>query len=264
MDELEEEVLSINAIYGECMVEQSTSLYVVHPPCAPAVSILVSFPSSYPASAPSVLQLSIPDSVTVLSGPTDVADLNALMRECFRLGEVCVFNFLDELNDVLMVESEQRNKVTEQEYESDSPIGQDLNWVVSDMVEDRRSKFVGRAIHVNSVADARAKLAILKRSKRIAKATHNMTAWRIKTDKEGVTFQDCDDDGESAAGGRLLHLLTDVWNVMVVVTRWFGGTHIGPDRFKHINVTARDALVKGGFAPDHDKDSKKKSKKSKR
>lgn len=25
--------------------------------------------------------------------------------------------------------------------------------------------------------------------------------------ENGVTFQDCDDDGETAAGGRLLHLL---------------------------------------------------------
>lgn len=39
----------------------------------------------------------------------------------------------------------------------------------------------------------------------------------------------------------------DAWNVIVVVSRWFGGTHLGPDRFKHINSTTRDAIVKGGF-----------------
>lgn len=35
-------------------------------------------------------------------------------------------------------------------------------------------------------------------------------------------MQDCDDDGESAAGGRLLHLLqvADAKNVVVVVSRW--------------------------------------------
>lgn len=32
-------------------------------------------------------------------------------------------------------------------------------------------------------------------------------AYRILDDSRGVTWQDCDDDGESAAGGRLLHLL---------------------------------------------------------
>jgi putative IMPACT (imprinted ancient) family translation regulator len=35
--------------------------------------------------------------------------------------------------------------------------------------------------------------------------------------------------------------------VLVVVTRWFGGIHLGPDRFKHINQAARDALEAGGF-----------------
>jgi putative IMPACT (imprinted ancient) family translation regulator len=30
-----------------------------------------------------------------------------------------------------------------------------------------------------------------------------------------------------------LHLmqLMDVWDVMVVVTRWYGGVHLGPDRY---------------------------------
>jgi putative IMPACT (imprinted ancient) family translation regulator len=77
---------------------------------------------------------------------------------------------------------------------------------------------------------------------------------------------DNDDDGESAAGGRLAHLLQilvshpllclivlleyylqDVKDVLVVVTRYFGGTLLGADRFKHINQAARDALELGGF-----------------
>lgn len=36
-------------------------------------------------------------------------------------------------------------------------------------------------------------------------------------------------------------------NVLVVVTRYFGGIHLGPDRFKHINQSARNALEVGGF-----------------
>ena len=88
---------------------------------------------------------------------------------------------------------------------------------------------------------------------------------------------DNDDDGESAAGGRLAHLLQilvrvvlfdavkqysirvlkDVENVLVVVTRYFGGIHLGPDRFKHINQAARNALEIGGFldAPGDKKNS---------
>ncbi len=59
-------------------------------------------------------------------------------------------------------------------------------------------------------------------------------------------MEDCDDDGESAAGGRLLHLLavSGVDSAVVVVSRWYGGVQLGPDRFRHINNAARNALVK--------------------
>lgn len=62
-------------------------------------------------------------------------------------------------------------------------------------------------------------------------------------------YTDNDDDGETAAGGRLAHLLhiLEVDNVLVIVTRYFGGIHLGPDRFKHINQAARNALELGGF-----------------
>lgn len=60
---------------------------------------------------------------------------------------------------------------------------------------------------------------------------------------------DYDDDGESAAGSRLAHLLEilELENVLVVVSRWYGGTLLGADRFKHINQAARDALEKAGL-----------------
>lgn len=41
--------------------------------------------------------------------------------------------------------------------------------------------------------------------------------------------------------------ILELEDVLVVVTRWFGGIHLGPDRFKHINQAARDALELGGL-----------------
>ena len=38
-------------------------------------------------------------------------------------------------------------------------------------------------------------------------ATHNMYAYRIYDEERGVWIQDNDDDGESAAGSRMLHLV---------------------------------------------------------
>jgi putative IMPACT (imprinted ancient) family translation regulator len=48
-----------------------------------------------------------------------------------------------------------------------------------------------------------------------------------------VVIQDNDDDGETAAGSRLAHLLQvmEVRDVCVVVSRWYGGIKLGPDRF---------------------------------
>jgi len=73
---------------------------------------------------------------------------------------------------------------------------------------------------------------------------------------------DYDDDGETQAGARLKHLLDilELENVLVVVSRWYGGTHLGPDRFKLINQAARDALDLGGFLEDKEKETAGKSK----
>ncbi|NXG13908.1 IMPCT protein, partial [Grallaria varia] len=85
----------------------------------------------------------------------------------------------------------------------------------------------------------------LYENKKIASATHNIYAYRIYCEDKQTFLQDCEDDGETAAGGRLLHLMQilNVHNVLVVVSRWYGGILLGPDRFKHINNCARNVLV---------------------
>lgn len=39
----------------------------------------------------------------------------------------------------------------------------------------------------------------------------------------------------------------NVQNVLVVVSRWYGGILLGPDRFKHINNCARNILVEYNY-----------------
>jgi putative IMPACT (imprinted ancient) family translation regulator len=56
--------------------------------------------------------------------------------------------------------------------------------------------------------------------------------------------------------------ILNVENVVVVVTRWFGGIHLGPDRFKDINNIARTTLEEHGFVKQQQsKSNNKKSKK---
>eukprot|EP00741_Cyanophora_paradoxa_P025356 tig00000367_g24475.t1 len=117
-----------------------------------------------------------------------------------------------------------------------------------DPITDRKSKFVAHVAAVHSDDEVRAVIAKLYEDKKIANATHNIAAWRFRVG-ESQWEEARDDDGETGAGDKLLALLVlmDVRDALVVVTRWFGGIQLGPDRFKHINERARVTLEKFGF-----------------
>ena len=61
--------------------------------------------------------------------------------------------------------------------------------------------------------------------------------------------QDFHDDGEGGAGIKIMHLLQDsnVRNVLVIVSRWYGGILLGPARFMYITDAARGVLEQGGY-----------------
>uniref|UniRef100_A0A383W0K8 RWD domain-containing protein n=1 Tax=Tetradesmus obliquus TaxID=3088 RepID=A0A383W0K8_TETOB len=114
----------------------------------------------------------------------------------------------------------------------------------------RKSTFQAHVAPITQLEQVKAVVAVLLESNKIRNATHNIMAYRIAAPgKPGVFYQDFDDDGEAAAGGRLLHLLqvADVQNAVVVVSRWFGGILLGPARFGLINNTARQLLEQTGF-----------------
>ena len=50
-------------------------------------------------------------------------------------------------------------------------------------------------------------LAELYKNRKIAQATHNMYAYRIYNDRTRLVLQDCEDDGETHAGSRMMHLM---------------------------------------------------------
>lgn len=129
-----------------------------------------------------------------------------------------------------------------------------LSIVSSEPIVDRRSTFVGHAIRVTDEREVPLVIHELLSDRKIAKAAHPaIFAYRIAKNVGGpagvVYHTDYDDDGETQAGARLKHLLEilEVENVLVVVSRWYGGTLLGADRFKHINQAARDALELAGL-----------------
>lgn len=86
---------------------------------------------------------------------------------------------------------------------------------------ERRSTFQAHLAVVHGTDEVQAVMRELKRNRKIKEATHNIMAYRIAGPGDSV-MSDCDDDGESQAGSRLLHLLNimEVTNVVVVVSRW--------------------------------------------
>ena len=92
----------------------------------------------------------------------------------------------------------------------------------------------------------------LLQDKRVARATHNMVAYRFHDKARGVQVADNDDDGESSAGQKLAGLLELMGanDVSVVVSRWYGGVHLGPARFKYIASTAQAQLSERGVGAE--------------
>lgn len=268
-EDLHNEIEAINSIYGdESLVSTNNQdVYILHLP-KQSTSLRLRFPPEYPAEPPTVLGTeSSGENTRKGEGAYIVEVFRNVLGSLFRPGEVCLFDVIEEVNtrfesaDEVAVENEEYGgSRSEQQPETLMIVEESKKqtevieppWTLSDVVIELKSVFVARCAPVSSPDQANEYLHhLLDSDKKVRSATHNITAWRI-TGKKGVVFQDCDDDGETAAGGRVLHLmqLMDVWNVMVVVTRWYGGHQLGPKRFSIINTAARDALVKGGFVKE--------------
>jgi putative IMPACT (imprinted ancient) family translation regulator len=258
-EDLIDELDAIEAIYPECLKRVNDGLIDLKIPQHEDYTARISFPEKYPDTEP-------PHILQVRSQGTDDPYLQGLFNEVldsvYQQGSVCVFELLTELEGILYVEEDETDanpsEIQAQPVQVDAFDG----WIMSEPVTDRGSTFIAFVRTIDTENELYEKLALLKSDRKIARANHNMVAFRIQNDN-GTRVSDCDDDGETAAGGRLLHLLQimDVWNVIVVVSRWFGGTHIGPDRFKHINSTARDAIIKAGLLEDSKPNGKCKKKK---
>jgi len=109
---------------------------------------------------------------------------------------------------------------------------------LSDVLRDRGSRYAVSGGDVAGRAGVDAFLAQLTRSKKFAKATHH--SWAAVLDGMPVRA----DDGEAGAGDVILRMIQreGVDNHIIVVTRWYGGVHLGGDRFAHIVTCVRTYL----------------------
>lgn len=93
-------------------------------------------------------------------------------------------------------------------------------------IKVRGSRFIGTAIPVVSREDAVSELELIR--KEFWDATHNCYAWRLAPD--GLQYRFADDGEPSGSAGKpILFVLQqrELFNVLVVITRYFGGTKLG-------------------------------------
>jgi len=110
--------------------------------------------------------------------------------------------------------------------------------ILDNVLTDRGSKYAVSGALCTSEAEAKAVIKHLTRQKKFAKATHH--SWGVITDQGPIKS----DDGESGAGNVILRMLdrAGVTDHIVIVTRWYGGKHLGGDRFRHIQTAVRTYL----------------------
>lgn len=237
MSELAEEIDAIEAIYPECVERLADQIFNFKIPNHEDVSMQLSFPSAYPEELPDVIQVVTKNAILYPDNNYIEKRFREILDETFNAGDVLVFELLGEVDQFLeqyeadhaeevlklnekleqihIQELKLKEKQKREAYNSVShtpePQAKEVDftagWTQSEPITDRGSTFIAYAREVSSVEEAQEKFMHLIQDRRIARSAHNMNAWRIKG-PNGVSYQDCDDDGETAAGLRMLHLLT--------------------------------------------------------
>ena len=273
-DDLADEIEALNAIYdAECLIPSSPApadssvslvsipdrhgdVYTLQPPTSvvyPQLQLRLQIPPTYPDQKPEILD-----------GGSGADLAREVLEQCWRRGEVCLYDLVEGLREVLGGEEPPEREPTPPPAQTEpspsprpsSPAPQPARnpsppppppedqlaelaltptdpWIIAPPLMEKKSTFLAHCIPVTSAEQAHDYIsALIAGDKKLQKATHNISAFRI-VKENGIIVQDNDDDGETAAGSRLAHLLSvmGVENVAVVVSRWFGGVKLGPDRY---------------------------------
>ncbi|MCT4617572.1 MAG: YigZ family protein [Candidatus Gracilibacteria bacterium] len=107
--------------------------------------------------------------------------------------------------------------------------------IYKNVIVDRKSKYTTTGGKVKSEEEVKQFIKNLNKNKYFQKATHNSYAYIIKGES-GALIEGKNDDGETGAGMCILRELKreNAVNLIVVVTRIFGGVYLQADRFKNV------------------------------
>eukprot|EP01064_Diplonema_japonicum_P012162 TRINITY_DN19628_c1_g1_i1.p1 TRINITY_DN19628_c1_g1~~TRINITY_DN19628_c1_g1_i1.p1 ORF type:complete len:744 (+),score=128.06 TRINITY_DN19628_c1_g1_i1:626-2857(+) len=278
-EEIQEEVDTLLAVYGDELTPHPTQpttwtirIKTTYGENDKEASILMSFsyPKAYP-DVPPLIEFNTDSSCGVASSFAVLGyhiknGLEQAVLADYCPGEPIVYSCIDWVNECfeeqltvqlasLNLQSEGSSSV---EYSNNLlPVDEEvlppgLNLIEGPPLVDRKSKFVAHCAAVKSAEEAMMVVRSLQSIKRIAVAAHpTIYAYRV-VDEKGKVREERDDDGESGAADKLLFFLqrANVQNYIVVVTRWYGGIHLGPDRFKHILTVAKELLQQQNVIPE--------------
>ena len=107
--------------------------------------------------------------------------------------------------------------------------------VLDNILSDRGSRYAVSGGPCLDELAAREMVKALKADKKFAKATHH--SWGLICAEGAIKA----DDGEAGAGMVILRMLerAGLRDHVVIVTRWYGGKHLGGDRFRHVQEAVR-------------------------
>lgn len=106
-----------------------------------------------------------------------------------------------------------------------------------------KSRFIGRITQVTSLEEADNLVKQLKKHPDTKTASHHISAARVNVGASSCLEQS-NDNGEPPAGRRIMQVIksSNISNVLVVVSRWYGGQKLGSERFRVIDDVAKDII----------------------
>ncbi|KAK3342446.1 hypothetical protein B0H65DRAFT_468271 [Neurospora tetraspora] len=126
----------------------------------------------------------------------------------------------------------------------------DIHWSTSPLLASKDSKFIAHSTKITSPSQEKILLNNLFRTHpNLESATHNAWAYRVRLPpNQNRIIEKSFDDGEQGAGDLMLRILRemDMDDTMVVMTRWFGGTMLGPDRWRLMRSVVLAAVNERG------------------
>jgi hypothetical protein len=261
-EELREEVEALMSIYSDCIQvrpdESNATTTVNYIDNVLNYTISFTIPATYPQQAHPNFDMSFRQKLDAGKKAQVIDSMRDVIAEA--AGEVVLFTVIEKARELM------ESNTVQDEFDAEAESIDDLyalrtqqeqpataatiSVIHGPIMVEQKSSFQAHIAEVHSMNDVlQFKQAVLS-DKRVARATHNIFAFRFTCIKgTGVVYHDCDDDGETAAAGRLAEMirLMGIDGVAVIVSRWFGGILLGPDRFKFICNSARNLLEDNGY-----------------